>query len=335
MIFSTYVFYHDRLNDRLYQYPLDNTRQLFRHVADSVPRSQHQNTTLVIRRDGDIVYYIYLRRLAYHGCHTLGLCVVSNGVLFENIHDVIRSFEGTCRQVYEDDLDNDIFVGTDMNSRLIINNAADNALDGRRTRIFSYFMKGWFNSIKVTPALPQQSYAVSKDNCRVFELDKELPAIKNSYGVDGFVYIKKWGSYSLDSYRQTIEAFWELSYRKCHNYDDFYRYCTCRVYRQGPCKNIFYEKAKSCLALLEPDRPVLKPRPGIREMISCYFKKVKKILEGIGLVKLKRQKISRKRKRQKDSMGRYWRKLYGVPQDRHVSKAHLQQTHNRRCYHRR
>ena len=66
------------------QYPQDYTTAIFKQF-NSKAKSQ---TQLCIHRDGDLIYYAYIRKLSEQ--KYIGLCAVLNGMMFSDVQTVFN-----------------------------------------------------------------------------------------------------------------------------------------------------------------------------------------------------------------------------------------------------
>lgn len=86
MINSTlYIF--GNLGSGYTQYPLDYTNKFLSTLA----RHSESKSMLIIHRDGNLMYYCYLRKL--DDMHNIGFCVLLNSLMFSNINELFSIFE--------------------------------------------------------------------------------------------------------------------------------------------------------------------------------------------------------------------------------------------------
>ena len=85
MNFRLYIFGNPNGYD---QYPLDDTGELFKHLA----QNRQSNSQLSVYRSGQLAYYAYIRNLA--DGYYLGICIVFNSVYCRDIQSFFNIFSG-------------------------------------------------------------------------------------------------------------------------------------------------------------------------------------------------------------------------------------------------
>lgn len=73
--------------ERYFQYPDDYTSNIFQSAAQMIIAPNQ----LVIHRDNNLMYYIYLQQLKY--THYVGICIVLNGAMITNIAGLFHFFK--------------------------------------------------------------------------------------------------------------------------------------------------------------------------------------------------------------------------------------------------
>lgn len=84
---TTYLF--GKLGQEYFQYPNDYAKSIFQ---DFYSRSKAKTQILVHRQDS-LMYYGYVRKLDIDESQYIGMCIVLNGVMFEDIKYLFQTFE--------------------------------------------------------------------------------------------------------------------------------------------------------------------------------------------------------------------------------------------------
>lgn len=92
---ASYIFVENSPGE-LIQYPNDNTSSIFSKFAAHAREKQ----TIAIHRDGDLMYYGYIRQL--EGGKSIGICVVLNGVMVSDIPRKFTYRPNYISQLFED-----------------------------------------------------------------------------------------------------------------------------------------------------------------------------------------------------------------------------------------
>lgn len=82
---TSYIF--GRFVGSYTQYPDDGQYDVFHHIVTNAKAK----TQVVIHRDGNLMYYCYLRKFEVD--KYIGLCVLLNETYVENVFQVFRVFE--------------------------------------------------------------------------------------------------------------------------------------------------------------------------------------------------------------------------------------------------
>lgn len=84
---TTYLF--GKLGNEYFQYPNDYTRSMFQDFYEKAKAK----TQILIHRQDSLMYYGYIRKLDVDESQYIGMCVVLNGVMFEDIKYLFQTFE--------------------------------------------------------------------------------------------------------------------------------------------------------------------------------------------------------------------------------------------------
>lgn len=196
---SVYIF--GEFSSGYTQYPDDHTASIFKKFATNAKSI----TQIAIHRDGDLIYFGYIRKLEQN--KYIGLCVVLNGVMFNRIDGLFSLFENTILNL----VSTGMIVHFDEQGNLV---ASVEKLYLRREEVDLITGSIRAETSKLEPncsPLPPVNYGISKDSTGTFDADDaQNDIIKSSY-TNGYTYIYKSKDYNtaqLNSYRGIL--------RKCH-----------------------------------------------------------------------------------------------------------------------
>jgi hypothetical protein len=111
------------------QYPADNNSTVFQEFAQS-------NTTesqLTVKRSGQLIYYVYMRRLQEKSSNFLGFCLVFNGIYCRNPKKFFNLFD---RAFYDTQLKGQFVKFNKGNAIYIIDKFAEKPLEYKRLEMF-------------------------------------------------------------------------------------------------------------------------------------------------------------------------------------------------------
>lgn len=177
------------------QYPQDYTTDIFKNFK----KNAKATTQIAIHREGDLMYYAYLRSL--ESDRFLGICVVLNGEILLNTDSLFRLYEN-------------IFTGLVEKGGLVqFNERGDLTtqikhlyLNQEDLDLLSEGLRAAFDNLE-KGALPPVAYSKSIDSVKNFSAeDKQTEIFDASYQY-GYVYIYKSKDYDtkqLSSYRGIV-----------------------------------------------------------------------------------------------------------------------------------
>ncbi|GEM_PF-1434563 len=171
----------------LVQYPNDNTSSIFSKFTAHARGKQ----TIAIHRDGDLMYYGYIRQL--EGGGSIGICIVLNGVM---VSDIPRKF--TYRPNYISQLFEDaINAIAESNTFISKNEDGDIELYDGIKELFSAYagiepklnsLLENFGKLKTT-ILPPPSYKTPKGFTRDYKYNDNWGDILQSCHTNDYTYI--------------------------------------------------------------------------------------------------------------------------------------------------
>lgn len=189
---SVYLF--GEFNGGYSQYPADYASSIFQKFSANAKST----TQIAIHRDGNLVYYGYIRKLQQN--RYLGLCVVLNGLILKRIDGLFSLFENTISNLV-------------TNGQLIHFNEQGNLitsveklyLNREEIDLLTESLRAGFKRFETHYApLPAVSYGTSKDSCKNFVVNDDPEEIIKSSYTNGYTYIYKYKGFNtaqLNSYK--------------------------------------------------------------------------------------------------------------------------------------
>lgn len=192
---SVYLF--GEFNSGYSQYPDDYASSIFQKFSANAKST----TQIAIHRDGNLVYYGYIRKLQQG--RYIGLCVVLNGLILKRIDGLFSLFENTISNLV-------------TNGKLIhFNEQGDLVtcveklyLNREEIDLLTESLRAGFKRFEAySTTLPAVSYGTSKDSCKDFVVDDEQEDIIKSSYTNGYTYVYKskgFNTAQLNSYKGVL-----------------------------------------------------------------------------------------------------------------------------------
>lgn len=184
---SVYVF--GELKGGYTQFPEDSSRKTFqRFISETKSKTQ-----IAIHRDGNIMYYGYIRKLENSKC--IGLSLALNSAFFTDINKLFTLFEATIENLI---LDGSIIGYSEKGE--VIANVSQLFLVKDKIEQISYRLRGGANALAAyTTNLPPVDYSISSDSTKSFFTTDPTQDILRSSVKNGYTYIYKPSDYESDS----------------------------------------------------------------------------------------------------------------------------------------
>lgn len=192
---SVYLF--GEFNSGYSQYPDDYASSIFQKFSANAKST----TQIAIHRDGNLVYYGYIRKLQQE--RYIGLCVVLNGLILKRIDGLFSLFENTISNLV-------------TNGKLIYFNEQGDLvasveklyLNREEIDLLTESLRAGFKRFEAFSApLPAVSYGTSKDSFKDFVVDDDQDEIVKSSYTNGYTYIYKskgFNTAQLNSYKGVL-----------------------------------------------------------------------------------------------------------------------------------
>ena len=191
------VYLFGEFNSGYTQYPNDYTSAIFSQFH----KNSKSTTQIAIHRDGNLMYYGYIRKLEQE--RYIGLCVVLNGLLLTRIDGLFSLFESTISglvtkgQLIHYNEQGDIVTKV---GKLYMNKEEVDLLNESLRAGFNRFE----SNITV---LPPVSFGISKDSIKNFVVDDDLGEIIKSSHTNGYTFIYKskgFNTAQMNSYKGVL-----------------------------------------------------------------------------------------------------------------------------------
>ncbi len=191
MNISVYVL--EDLSVGYMQYPTDYTTPIFKESLKFATSASQ----IIVHRDGQMMYYIYVREL--HNKQKFGLCVVVNGLLLADFEQMFEIFENTIETL--------LVSGSILHLTKEGHLETESSLISCQENVFflSEKLKSDFSKLESSAvSLPSVNYAVSSSEMRKFSIAEDCGVILQASHTYGYTVIQKdedFESEDLRSYR--------------------------------------------------------------------------------------------------------------------------------------
>lgn len=177
---SAYIF--GQLSSGYTQYPDESTSSL---IFQKFYLNAKATTQIAIHRDGDLMYYAYIRKLDTN--KYLGLCVLLNGIEATHFDGIFSFFEGVVSKL----LTKGYLIKFDEFGNIIPNTERLYMKREEVEIVIATLVHGFDNNRFVFKKLPSINYSVNKDSIKEFTIkDNQEDIIKSSH-TNGFTYVYK------------------------------------------------------------------------------------------------------------------------------------------------
>lgn len=197
MNLSVYIF--GDLSSGYTQYPNDYTKSIF----EKFYQNSQATTQIAIHRDGDLMYYGYIRKIENR--NYIGLCAVVNGKIITQVDSLFAVFEG----VIESMVKNGYLIHYNGKGEIVskLGQLYENReeIDLITTSIHASLERLESTSRK----LPPVSYATSKDSIKSFSIQDDEDDIIQSSHSNGYTFVYKSRGYNtalMNSYTGVLAS---------------------------------------------------------------------------------------------------------------------------------
>ena len=193
---SVYIF--GNLLSGYTQYPDEEfTKSLFQKLYTKVKAT----TQIAIRRDGNLMYYAYIRKLGQE--KHIGFCVLLNNAALINFDSLFALYENVISNL----VSKGSFIRFNERGDLIPN-IQYLYLDKEGIEFTIESLKGAFNNLQSTAIkLPPINYSVNSESVKEYVVEDEAKEILKSSFTNGYTYIYKYKGYNtafMSSYKGVL-----------------------------------------------------------------------------------------------------------------------------------
>lgn len=177
---SVYIF--GNLSSGYTQYPdEESTSSIFQKFCTKAKVT----TQIAIHRDGNLMYYAYIRKLE-QGKY-IGLCVLLNGVALTKFEGLFSLFENVISNL----VTKGYLIKYNESGNLIAN-TEHLYMKREEIDLIAESLKGGFDSMKsTTMKLPPVNYAISSESVKEYVVEDDAKEILKSSYTNGYTYIYK------------------------------------------------------------------------------------------------------------------------------------------------
>lgn len=195
---NAFVYIFGHLGNGYTQYPNDHTTYFFQNLNK---RSELAETQIIVHRDGDLMYYCYLRKLLQK--QYIGFCVLLNGVMITDIAKLFSCFENVITGLV---VNGDILQFEDNGN--IVSKIDQLYMRQQSVNQTVSFLKSEFDKLSgLQSKLPGLNYSISKEETKSFNISDNIEDILQATHTYGYVYIfknKAYNTASLNGYKGII-----------------------------------------------------------------------------------------------------------------------------------
>lgn len=190
------IYFFGELSSGYIQYPEDSTS----HILGKIISNCKAQTQLVIRRDENLIYYCYIRKLLNN--KYIGVSIVINGFYTKNVTKLFPLFENTIEKLATQGS----IIRFSNEGNIIPCDKTLKEQEEDIDSISSNILKE-FTSIGIMDKLPIVNYAIAKDSIKTLSVTDDEKEIARSTYTYGYTYIYKDVDYNtvrVDSYSSVL-----------------------------------------------------------------------------------------------------------------------------------
>ena len=159
-------------------------------------------TQVVIHRDGNLMYYCYLRKFEVDKC--IGFCVLLNGTYVENVFQAFHVFEELITKItYRGNL---LYFDEKGN---LTSNLHQLYKQTEEIKLVDVELQTAFSELlKKQPLLPPTDFSVASHTSTINSIDDDLKEVVHSSLTFGYTYVLKENDFNtqkMNAYRSTLK----------------------------------------------------------------------------------------------------------------------------------
>lgn len=179
---NTDIYIFGNFGNGYTQYPLGDDKKALFIKSMSLSKS---TTQIVIHREGNLMYYSYVRKLAVE--QALGFSMLLNGMMVEDIHALFCVFEESIGYLAS----NGLLIKVDNQGEVVPNSEKLSLNQAEVSEACMYIRSLLDSEGEIMGTLPPIDYSVQRGGIKEFDIEDDLVAIRNfSHKMDYVVVYK-------------------------------------------------------------------------------------------------------------------------------------------------
>lgn len=181
------------------QYPNDLTSEILKEIY---PKTKSK-TQIAIHRDGNLIYYCYIRKLDYDSNQYIGLCIVLTDQFINNVKNIFKSFE----QVIDFAAKRGAIIHYNESGELTTSLSKLYDVDEEVAILIRKIAEMFSPLVDSATKLPPTDFSVSHDSTVVFSEKDENNDIVNASYTFGYTFIykdKDYNTVQMNSYQGVL-----------------------------------------------------------------------------------------------------------------------------------
>lgn len=171
-------------DDKYFQYPNDYTKSIFQ---DFQMKSHTSSQILIHRKNNDLVYYTYMRKLDNSTTQYIGICIVINGFLIQDINRLFKIFEDEVGNI----VTNSKILKLDIKGEIIAQDLDYSYIQNEYNRCHASIQTLLGNTQLKSVQVPPINNAISATDTKYYRFDDPNLDIAKTFGECNNIIITK------------------------------------------------------------------------------------------------------------------------------------------------
>lgn len=171
-------------DDKYFQYPNDYTKSIFQ---DFQMKSHTSSQILIHRKNNDLVYYTYMRKLDNSTTQYIGICIVINGFLLQDINRLFKIFEDEVGNI----VTNSKILKLDIKGEIIAQDLDYSYIQNEYNRCHASIQTLLGNTQLKSVQVPPINNAISATDTKYYRFDDPNLDIAKTFGECNNIIITK------------------------------------------------------------------------------------------------------------------------------------------------
>lgn len=198
---TTYIF--GNLKQGYSQYPDDYAKSVFEKMLSHCEDA----TQIVTHRKNDLMYYAYVRKCPSNDT-SIGLCIVLNSLVVEDINTLFPLFEETVAKI---SADGEVLTFSNEGDIVPSIDELDEIVQGQIERVRSYLLEKAMKLEEGCMKLPPVSYGVDADVIKRFSINDKVEEIVEASCIYNYTYIGKNSNFDNETIQKNQELIKEVN----------------------------------------------------------------------------------------------------------------------------